>query len=67
MEGTGDNLILLGAGQLDEVDKSKEQDRGVKEVNKLVISSMVVDHSVFFEMEDLAANKVMRRDEEISL
>ena len=59
--------LVENKDNLDEVDKSKEQDRGVKEVNKLVISSMVVDHSVFFDMEDLAANKVMRRDEEISL
>lgn len=36
-------------------------------VRHATFTLMVVDHSVFFEMEDLAANKVMRRDEEISL
>lgn len=59
--------LLENIEHIHELDLSPEQEKAVKEVDKLHIHSKELDSAVFVEMQDLAVNKEISKDTEMDM
>lgn len=59
--------LLENIEHINEMELSPEQEKAVKEVNKLHIHSKELDGAVFVEMQDLAVNKEISKDTEMDI
>lgn len=59
--------LIENIEHIHELDLSPEQEKAVKEVDKLRIHSKELDSAVFVEMQDLAVNKEISKDTEMDM
>lgn len=59
--------LLENIEHINEMELSPEQEKAVKEVDKLRIHSKELDGAVFVEMQDLAVNKEVSKDTEMDM
>lgn len=67
LEETEKKELIEHMDHADEMELSPEQEKAVNEVKKLHVHSKELDRAIFAEMQDLAANKEVTKDEEIDL